>query len=486
MKREIVGIENGVIKEKNKDVLNGFYFRLYKSEIVGVIFDSVSEKKSFLQLFRGKLKMESGRLYRNGKKIDIESITTFEKQISIIEKESKLIDTLTVEENVYLFRDKHRVLFGNQYRKCMEEAMQEFDIYIRMNIRIRNLTTLERVQLELLKAYVEEKEIIILSDLTGILNQNDLDEIFRFVKRLQEKDISFIIIESLEDIVFDWTQKLYIIKHGKTLAVMEPKRVNRQQLYQVLLGEHKVISHKSMVPLQEKQLEENTNALELKHVYTNYLKDFSFSLEAGEILKIFFLDDKSCEAIVDVLKGQGRILNGEIHIGNQKQSIKSVLQAMKKGICFIEELPSESMLFDNMTVKDNLSIALSRKNPQMWARRKFSRSVEMLADEYFKEKIGDRKLKKLNPEKLLRITFLKWLLYNPKVIVFIRPFTEVDIHLREITIEVMKEMQAKGIAIIILTARFSELDKLDGDTLFIKNGECIDENAVYQILYGEG
>ncbi|MDD2972781.1 MAG: hypothetical protein PHE02_11710 [Lachnospiraceae bacterium] len=485
IKKELLLIENGVIKEKNSNIFDGLNFELYYNEIVGFIFDSMSEKNTFLNLFRGKLSLSSGWLFIQGKKVNLQQFSQLLTDVSIIEKNTKLIGTLTAGENVFLFKDRRKFLFGNKYALQLKHISEEFEIPFSLDIPIRKMNELERIEVELLKAYVEKKKIVIFADISGVIKSSDYDIVFKIMKKMRDSGMTFIVIESFEDIVFDWTEKIVVVRNGKTAGVVYSDTVNRQKLYQALLGNHRKVNTEKVLPLKGDVRSKGTECvLEFKNVTTSILRDISFSLEAGEVLKVLFMDEESCNAIESVLKGQTKVLEGNIYINHRKQQIGSISQAMKKGICFVEEIPHENMLFENMSVRDNLAIALAKKTPMVWARRRYSKSVDIAANDYFEEKISDKKLKKINAEKLLHIVFLKWLLYNPRVVVFIHPFIEIDIHLKEITLEIMKEMQLRGIAIIILTSKLSEIDKIDGDTLIIRNGKCIDEDSMYQSLYG--
>ena len=93
------------------------------------------------------------------------------------------------------------------------------------------------------------------------------------------------------------------------------------------------------------------------------------------------------------------------------------------------------------------------------------------------------RLHRLEPATLQKIAYYKWYLYAPKVVVCIKPFTETDIHLQEITVEMISKLKSRGISIIILTPNYSELYRVDGDIIYLKNGKMIDENEVYQTLY---
>jgi ABC-type multidrug transport system ATPase subunit len=57
--------------------------------------------------------------------------------------------------------------------------------------------------------------------------------------------------------------------------------------------------------------------------------------------------------------------------------------------------------------------------------------------------------------------------------------------MQEITVEMISNLKIRGISVIVLTSNFSELYRIDGDTIYVKNGRIIDEDEVYQTLYKE-
>ena len=50
------------------------------------------------------------------------------------------------------------------------------------------------------------------------------------------------------------------------------------------------------------------------------------------------------------------------------------------------------------------------------------------------------KLMKLDPRTFQVIAYLKWYLYAPNIVICIRPFTELDINLQEITLEMIHHL----------------------------------------------
>ena len=486
MKEELIIIENGRIEEKGTAVFSDLNFQIYKNQIMGIIFDSIIERKYLKEFFRGELILQDGKAYIEGRKADpYETGRYLRENLTIIEKDSKLISNLHIEENIFLFTDKKKLINRRKYFRELQRIMQVFQLELRINLSVEELTVKERVIVELLKAYVEGKKIVLLMHISGFLKRTELEEINQLLNKLLERGMTFVLVEQFENIIFEWTKQLVVIRHGKTAGIFDPGNLNREILYSSLIKDHVSGRIAGMSKLDMIHEEESRPVLQFEKVCTDVLVDFSIEVCNGEVLKIYYMDDLSCEHIIALLKGLIKPQSGIIFLSNREYKGNSIVQAVKKGICFIEESPYDNMLFYNLSVRDNLSMALSKKVPLFWLRNRFVKSVDQLIKSVSIEDIAKVKLRKLEPHILQQIAYYKWYLYAPKVVVCIKPFTETDLYLQEVTVEMIRNLKARGIAVIILTPNHSELYRIDGDTIFVKNGSLIDEDEVYQILYKE-
>ncbi len=482
MKRERLVIEKGTMVDNEIPVFEGLQLQLYQGEIIGIFFDSVIERKGFHKLITGKEKLLSGKIYLNSVCLELSGADKiFEKQIKLIDSKSMLVETLSVLENIFLFVDKRKFLFRNQYLEISQKLLNELSLNINVAKSVSGLTVKERVIVEIIKAYIEEKQAVVLSSIAGFLKRNELEDIYQLLEKLCSKGMSFVVIESMEDIIFEKTARLFIVQHGRTAGIVDHGFMDKEKLFTALMNTRKEPAQDA-VSLSGIEAE-STVVMEWQGVSTSWLKNLSFSIERGEILKIFYLDDTSCEQILNVLTGKEKLTEGKVILNNRGYSVGSIAQAMKKGIGFVGESPYKGMLFYDMSVRDNLNVALAQKSAWVWARRKYVKSVNLQISEYLGEEISSTRLRRLKPEMLQRIAYFRWFLFHPKVLVILKPFVEADIHIREVTLEMIHKLQEAGITIIILTQNSSELNMFEGENIYIRNGKCIDEDEVYQILY---
>jgi len=326
-----------------------------------------------------------------------------------------------------------------------------------------------------------------MADITGFLKSTELEEIFSLILRLRDSGITFIIMEVYGDIVFKWADRLSVIRDGKTLGIFNSGDVKKQQIFSALLKDNKRKQNRRNADEDEQDFEvrgDKDKALELVDINTQVLKDLNFSVGSGEVAKIYYMDNTSCSHIIELLKGTRRPLSGRMLVAGSEYRVRDVHQAVDRGVCIIEESPYQSMFIFEMSIMDNLCLPLARKVPLMWVKKRYGKSIKELVSQFIDIDIEKVKLSALSHVQLQQIAYLKWYMFAPSVVVCIKPFTEVDIHIREVTVEMIGLLQKRGISVIILTPNFSETYLIDGETLYIKDGRTIGEDEVYQIIYG--
>ena len=324
MKEEYITIENGRIEVNGTPVFTDLNLRIYKKQMIGFIFDSIVERRYLQEFMKGHLFLSEGKIHIEDNRSDfLEAGKYFKNSVTFIEKESKLIENLSIEENVFLFTRSEIMIQRRKYISDLKRLIQTFGLGLETQKKVRDITVKERVIIELLKAYAEQKKIIILSYMTGFLKKNELSDIFQFIKQMQKQGMTFIIVEQFENILFDWTDEVVVIRQGRTAAVFDSATVNREQLYSSLLSQKtKSIAGVDCFDMEED--EEREPVLKFENVCTDVLQDINLEIEVGEVLKIYYMDDESILNFIALLKGEKKPVSGKIVLNGREYSANHI------------------------------------------------------------------------------------------------------------------------------------------------------------------
>lgn len=489
MKEELFALEKASVSCENRPVLTEINMHIYKRSILGIICDNIIEYEAFTAFFSGNCAITSGRMRFLRKSLHPKKMKPlFLSYFCIINNRSNLIASLSIAENICIFFTKDNFLHSNRYITIVKDLLKYFRLKLDITKRVSSLTTFEWIVVELLKAYAENKKIIVLVNLSDSLLAPELAEIHRLINQMRQDGRTFIVMDFIGANMFQWTDEVLVIKNGTSIASFHPSLLENPQFYNYMLsGNHEQSDpHPAHPPLayeKELPLEDYDPFVVFHKVSTATLKQLSFSLEKGELLKIICLDNRSFDSFKDLILGRSSVISGKITFNNEPVRFRSLEHNLKKGIHWCPESPYKNMLFPNMTVRDNLMLELSHKSKNIWLKPGVSDNIDQFISEHIGLEYAGKKIYLVPPSIRQKIAYSKLYLYAPKLVVCERPFSEVDLHLREATISMLSQLQTRGISIIILTITPSDQNLVDGETIYLKNGQMVSEEDMYQYLY---
>lgn len=473
MKKELFRIEDGKKEKEGNQLLKGIYLQVYKGQILGIISDDIREKQCLVDILSGQVPLDEGSIYIDDCKMDdYESTNALKHFIGVIERRSKLIENLTVAENIFVIRGGAKKYFLNKkvLFKQTDQLMKEFGLKVYANQLVSELTILEKSLIELIKACVIGRKLIVLSDITTFLSSTEVDVFIEFVVELRQRGMEFIIIENFDGLLFKHSDRIIVTHEGKTVRILEDNIQNEEFIYALLLGEgYPRYKHRKRLELIKEKAKEHC-VFELKHLFTGVLEDVSLKIHRGEVMNILYQDQESWESLFKVIKGEEKLTYGHMALGEEIYEPKGIWQAIEKGVCFIEENPIEKMLFEDMTVLDNLCLTMGNKVLGMWLQDKYRLSIMQHMEPFFDESFFLTPVIELESVALQKLVYGKWLLYLPKLIICHKPFSITDVYMRRLTEEMIEEYVTRGIAVLIVTSNMTEAHMMGNKIVYLKEG----------------
>jgi ABC-type sugar transport system ATPase subunit len=475
MKEEILRIDNGMVSVRGNTVLSSIYLQVFAGETLGIVFNNMEERDALIRLLQGEEKLVHGRFHLLEELLRGNlSGRLVKKNIFIIRETSLLLSTLSIPENIYFTRFHSFFIDSIHYRRKAQELFQEYGVDIPAGKPVKQLTNLERVTVELLKATALGCRMVVIANIIGLLNNTEQEVFLQLVTRLKQCGMAFIVIESFQDILFEHTDNLLIIRDGRTTGMFPSRQADRNRIYRHLLQ-----NPSSPAPENAEKGKTLFNAeevvLKLENVSGELLRNVSFELRKGEILKILYTDNAPADHLIRLLKGTESPADGRIFVGGKPYRSSGVRDSQEKGICFVEENPAERMLFKHLSVMYNVCMPLADKVDWFWFRKNYGRSVmktleNLIPPGYFKKRVSDLPLNMLQ-----KIVYCKWLIYSPDIVVCIKPFSVTDIQVNQVTEQMIKLLAGKGIAVLLLSSNWPSVSTIVGDTLFLENGELVNK-----------
>ena len=156
MKQEILRFENVTRQVDGAVYLDNFNFYMTKGEIVGMLSVNDRGKKELLNLLMKRLPIESGRIYWDGGLANSWLDSEYpNNKVYVIDEHSSLIEDLSIADNMFVMRSgfKKYVIEERVLEEQAKRVLESLSMQVDLNQRVSRLTVLERIMIEMAKAY---------------------------------------------------------------------------------------------------------------------------------------------------------------------------------------------------------------------------------------------------------------------------------------------------------------------------------------------
>ena len=466
MRRELLRLECIRLDAYGQKILNDFNLVLYQGEILGVFSDHAVVKKNLVELIAGRKAARSGRLYLNGEPCTAdETDSQRHRQVGVIHAIKTLVDDLSIAENIFVIRKgvKAQVIDSRLINAQTQQLMDEFGLDLAPATLARSLSALDRCRLEIVKAVALGARTIVLHDFSSFLADAESGQLLQLAARLKSRGIGFLMIDSSPEHLSRFADRVIVINKGRNFWAFGRGEFNETVLKSCYsraalldLPEAIVQAMPSAALSPDDLPAEPAVALSFERVRCGALGALSFNLRQGEELCIFDHDGKGIAAIRALLAGECVAEAGCIRIGAQPLRARNVWQALDQEIAFVVENPAETMLFPDFTALENLCLPASRKTRDFWLNPVYLKSCRQEYAQFFDAGVLDKYPDQLSAQDLHKLVYCRWHLYNPKLVVCVKPFSSVEKSLEDISAFFIDRLLAKGIAVLVLTSTASE------------------------------
>jgi ribose transport system ATP-binding protein len=445
-------------------------------EVHALLGENGAGKSTLCKILSGAHTMDSGEILVHGLKFKgVDPVSAKKEGIGIVYQELMLVPQLTVYENIFLGKE---IKNGpNIDRKAMIKASH--DIFERMKIKldptllVNDLSVAYRQLVEISKAVAEEAKILILDEPTAPLMNKEVELLFKLIQEIKKQGVTIIYISHRIEELFEISDRVTIMRDGKTIKTVETKNTNRKELVSLEVGRELGEDYplKSGGTIGEVMLE-------VKSLSTSKLRDISFRLHRGEILGFAGLVGAGRTEIARAVFGADKIDAGEIFVNGAKIKLKKPTDAIAKGLSLIPEDRKGQGVLLKMTVKENISLVVLRKiSKALSVNRKRDKEI---ADDYIdklsiKTPTIDQVANNLSGGNQQKVALAKWLANDSDILIFDEPTRGIDVKAKQEIYTLMDDLRKQGKAIMMISSEMPELIGMSNRIITMYEGRITGE-----------
>lgn len=454
------------------NVLKGVDFTLNDGEIHALVGENGAGKSTLMNILSGVLSKDKGEILIDGKEVDISDTNVAKKYgISFIHQELSDWPELTVMDNIFMNNEIKNGIFldkAKMRKKCME-LLEKFDLDVDPKTKVSNLSVGQRQMMEIAKANLNKVNVLILDEPTSALTNNEIDKLFKLIKRLRDKNVSMIYISHRMEEIFSLTNKITVMRDGKSVSVMDTNKTDEREVVSYMVGRDIGDFYPEM------DAEISDVKIELKNFNREgFFKDINIKAKKGEVLGISGLMGAGRTEIMRSVFGLDPKDSGEVFIDGKKIEIKNPADAIKNKIGFVTENRQEEGLILDESIRENISLLnfdKFSKNSFIDKAKEKNLSDNLVDSFKVKTQSSESKISDLSGGNQQKVVFAKWYAIGPEILILDEPTKGVDVGAKREIYDLIKDLTNKGVSIILISSDLPELISLSNRIYVIHEGK---------------
>ena len=455
-------------------------FDVNAGEVHALLGENGAGKSTLMRQLYGLYKPDEGQILINGQPAVFNSpADAIRAGIGMIHQHFMLVSTLTVAENVALGLKSTRQprLDLDRVSRRVEELSKVYGLKVDPSAYLWQLAVGEQQRVEIMKALYRGASLIILDEPTAVLTPQEVDDLFVTLKRMAQEGHALIFISHKLHEVTAISQRITVLRDGRSVKTRSAEGVTRQELAQLMVGRE--IKPLAPQPIKLGDVRLRINAVRaMGDRGAETLRGVDLEVCSGEIVGLAGVSGNGQRELAECLAGLRRITQGTVQLIGQDITHALLRQRIDLGLAYVPEERMRDGAIREFSVEENVflrdigspkftrGIFLNRPEMQAHAR--------MLISKFAVKTPGlGTPLKNLSGGNIQKLIMARELSRQPKVLIAAQPTRGVDIGASEYIRQRLLEQRANGVAILLISEDLDEIQELSDRIAVMFEGRIV-------------
>ena len=340
--------------------------QLRKGEIHALLGENGAGKSTLMNMLAGLLEPTSGDIVVNGKTVNLDSPSKAASLgIGMVHQHFMLVEAFTVAENIILGSEttKHGILDLKKASQDILDLSKKYGLAVDPNAKVEDISVGAQQRVEILKTLYRGADILIFDEPTAVLTPAEIEELMTIMKNLANEGKSIILITHKLDEIRAVSDRVTVIRRGKSIETVEIGGATNQDLAEMMVG--RSVSFKTEKgPSQPKEV-----VLSIENLVVNEnrgvpaVKNLSLELRAGEVVGIAGIDGNGQSELIQAITGLRKVKSGSIKIKGKDVVGLHPRQITEMNVGHVPEDRHRDGLVLDMMISENIALQTYYKEP---------------------------------------------------------------------------------------------------------------------------
>lgn len=455
-------------------VLGGVNLHVRPGEVHALMGENGAGKSTLMNILTGIHRADAGTIMVDGKEVTFKNNKDAEEHgIAFIHQELNIWPNLSVLENLFLM-NQPKTRFGTidfkKMREMAEAKCQEIGIDLPLDEIAGECSVGQQQMTEITRSLMLDAKTVIMDEPTAALTERETDRLFEVMKKLKNKGVSIIYISHRMEEVFANCDTITVMRDGQTISSRPTEETNMDQIVGDMVG--RVMSEyypaRTNVPGDEIFRVEG-------FTQPGVFRNISFNLRKGEILGVAGLMGAGRTEIMRAIFGVDPHESGKLYFEGKEIYIKNPRDAIRHGFGFITENRKTEGLILDFSIERNIALPSEERLAQSHVindKKEFDFSSELSKRLGVKAQDINLPASTLSGGNQQKVVIAKWVGMHPKLLILDEPTRGIDIGAKKDIYDLMNELTAKGVSIIMVSSELPEVIGMSDRILVIHEGRA--------------
>lgn len=461
----------------------GVNLEVRQGEIHCLLGENGAGKTVLMSILYGLYKPDSGCIYYKNEKFDVHNPKdAIKNRIGMVHQHFMLVETLSVVENIILGQYRPWKVLNNlePVIKKIKRMSKDYGLNVDPASLVQDLSVGEQQRVEILKSLYHGADLLILDEPTAVLTPQESEQLLDFLRQLADKGLTIVFITHKLEEVMQISDRVTILRDGKTIATVNTKETNPRELAKMMVGRD------VLMDLNKKEKQPGKIIFSVKNLNVkderglSAVRNFSFDVHEREVVGIAGVSGNGQSELALALAGlmesefDSIILNG---ISITKRDLTRLNQL---GMAHIPEDRQKMGLILPFSVSENFIAETFNDRPfskygflQFKTIKNYSQSLV----KKFSIRVGDvdEEIAHLSGGNQQKVVVARELDRRPKFLLVNQPTRGIDIGATEFVRQQIIAERDGGAAILLISTDLEEIFALSDRILVMFEGQIMGE-----------
>ncbi len=456
--------------------------RIQKGEVHALVGENGAGKSTLMLTLGGIYRPDEGEIFLDGEKVSFNSAQDAnEKGISIVYQELSLVPNLSVAENIFANRQPTKALNLIDWKKLNRQTVEMLSMfgidYIHPETLVKELSIANQQVVEILKAISFNPKVLILDEPTSSLTEIEVKQLFKNIRILKDRGISFIYISHHLHEIFEIADTITVLRDGEYICDANVKDIDEDFLVTKMVG-RKI---ENIYGKRDPDAAIGDMLFEARDISREgVFEHISFNVRSGEIVGLAGLVGAGRTEIGRAIFGSEPIEKGKIFLDGKEIKTGSTMEAIKNRIGYMSEDRKSQGLYLNFSIKNNLiANHLNDFSSNGFINEKLVEdNGHSCVDEFcVVTPSTDQIVGNLSGGNQQKVLLAAWFGINPRLLIVDEPTRGVDVGAKSDIYDLLRRLARTGVGIVMISSDLPEILGVSDRVIVIREGKIAGELA---------